>query len=601
MNENDIKLAYQAYLKNTIDVKCGKLRIREHADEILTLYELVNADNEHVIGMYEKIIDLGDDGFICIHSKNGSKCLIHFSVTGDEISSSDLYSEVELHDEYFRAYSSNAHSNGEFYDYELGSFLIPDMMGDMNISYDRKSPIILIRNTKDGKVSYKFYKKNSVDYSLATKEGYDFATPFYNGIATVKKDGVYYAIDVDENNVFNKFFCYLGSFEEGVAPFSYDGKKFGYINANGEIIVEPKYKEACEFRNGIATVKEASLFKKSSSCIDLTGAFIQVVSHPDYDMILENGYYNFFDKYNDRYVSIKYRVVKDFPKFTLCESPSGLTYFDKDTGKYVALANGLVKYELHDRLLIVGGTQYYICSNGNVVDLGNSLDMTDVVSLGDFIGDNKSLLSYDAFKEQKAYSDESIAYIKDKALEVELEETKQDNSGFSGIPETFNSDGNADNYNVHEIVSKRRKTIDDEKSEISKQLNELRKKLELLDKMGHSEIRISSEEFFDVYEDHKEIKPELLDDLPFLELSNMCFDDVKVSGVNFSGSNVVINPQTVYKKDMSNGIYDGIRFSNNDFTGVNTDNSSFKDCDVPFSVYEIAEILDIEETGVKKM
>ena len=82
-------------------------------------------------------------------------------------------------------------------------------------------------------------------------------------------------------------------------------------------------------------------------------------------------------------------------------------------------------------------------------------------------------------------------------------------------------------------------------------------------------------------------KEELLEDLVYLNLSNISFDNVKVSGINLSYINGVINPQTVYNKDMSNGCYDGV----NDFTGVNTDNSTFKDCDVPFGEFDITEIL----------
>ena len=89
----------------------------------------------------------------------------------------------------------------------------------------------------------------------------------------------------------------------------------------------------------------------------------------------------------------------------------------------------------------------------------------------------------------------------------------------------------------------------------------------------------------------KELKDELKDDLIYLDLSNVSFDNVKVSGLDLSNTNVSIDPQTVYNKDMSNGIYDGIKFISNNFNDVNTDNSSFKNCDVPFSEFEIADII----------
>ena len=84
-------------------------------------------------------------------------------------------------------------------------------------------------------------------------------------------------------------------------------------------------------------------------------------------------------------------------------------------------------------------------------------------------------------------------------------------------------------------------------------------------------------------DDHYEINRSLVDLslLRFLNLSMIDFSNVKVSGLDFRGSGARINPQTVYKKDLSNGIFDAsnIKFFD-DFTGVNIEGADFTECEV---------------------
>ncbi len=71
--------------------------------------------------------------------------------------------------------------------------------------------------------------------------------------------------------------------------------------------------------------------------------------------------------------------------------------------------------------------------------------------------------------------------------------------------------------------------------------------------------------------------------LPVINLSSNSFDNVKVSGIDFTGTNANIDPQTVYNKDMSHGIYDGLNFTMKSFDGVNTDDASFEGCVMDFA------------------
>ena len=96
---------------------------------------------------------------------------------------------------------------------------------------------------------------------------------------------------------------------------------------------------------------------------------------------------------------------------------------------------------------------------------------------------------------------------------------------------------------------------------------------------------VSDEQLFIPVGDHLEILPWYLENelLPVINLSSNSFDNVKVSGIDFTGTNANIDPQTVYNKDMSHGIYDGLNFTMKSFDGVNTDDASFEGCVMDFA------------------
>lgn len=96
---------------------------------------------------------------------------------------------------------------------------------------------------------------------------------------------------------------------------------------------------------------------------------------------------------------------------------------------------------------------------------------------------------------------------------------------------------------------------------------------------------VSDDQLFIQVGDHLEILPWYLENelLPVINLSSNSFDNVKVSGIDFTGTNANIDPQTVYNKDMSHGIYDGLNFTMKNFDGVNTDDASFEGCVMDFA------------------
>lgn len=88
-------------------------------------------------------------------------------------------------------------------------------------------------------------------------------------------------------------------------------------------------------------------------------------------------------------------------------------------------------------------------------------------------------------------------------------------------------------------------------------------------------ISIPEDVFFIEVESHKEINPIFLPYLSFIDMLFYNFTNVKVEGIDFSNSNAVFNPQMIYQKNMSNGVFPENSFLFQDFRGVNLKGTTF--------------------------
>ena len=590
MNEN-IK-GYIDYLNNTIDIKYGKLSVFEGVNGESKLYSLIDSLGNAVYSGFDNIIDLGIKGFICI-SKNASyNKMVHYSQDGKIIGSSNQYYCVDLHDEYFRMTEENCNdSSGEYFDYISGRFYPPFAGGyTAELFYDRTCPINVAKVSKSEGFCYKYFTKDNYKFCFEEAE-FEDASSFKNGIATVKAHGVYYAINMEGDNVFDKTFVYLGTFDEGIAPFSLDGKLFGYIDVLGNVVIEPILKTADNFKDGIANVYTGRMFKKGKEFIDFSGNEVNILKNDEINLIVENGNYRFYDKYNGRYSNIKYPIVKHYEEICLCNNKDELYLFSKKTGEYILLFKGNIlkdEIKLLDRLLVVKDKYYYIGSDGKVIELTSIVDINNIVSIGGYINDNTTVVSYVDFMNGNIPVKEVEEEI------VEEEETLEEDISkvVDGFGESVVVDnGTVDHLYVHNKVLEEKSRINSEKEELLRQIDLLNERIVQVENKSKYMIKVDENILFNNMGDYKEIKEELKEDLIYLDLSNISFDNVKVSGLDLSNTNVSIDPQTIYNKDMSYGVYDGIKFISNNFNGVNTDNSSFKNCDVPFSEFEIADVI----------
>ncbi len=117
---------------------------------------------------------------------------------------------------------------------------------------------------------------------------FEVASDFSAGKAVVQmKDGSYCLIDLT-GKVLKKYpYAFAAHYGEGLLVFQKNkGGKFGYIDEQGNIVIEPKFSAAQEFINGLAIVNMAEKHENSFGIINLKGQF---VLKPNYTNLLYLG------------------------------------------------------------------------------------------------------------------------------------------------------------------------------------------------------------------------------------------------------------------------------------------------------------------------
>ena len=92
--------------------------------------------------------------------------------------------------------------------------------------------------------------KKEIIKANAKDDNYDFS----ENLASVSFDGKYGYINTDGDFVIEPQFEAAGSFAEGVACVKTNGK-YGYIDTNGKFVIEPQFDDAGSFTEGVAYVK----------------------------------------------------------------------------------------------------------------------------------------------------------------------------------------------------------------------------------------------------------------------------------------------------------------------------------------------------------
>ena len=102
-------------------------------------------------------------------------------------------------------------------------------------------------------------------------------------------------------------------------------------------------------------------------------------------------------------------------------------------------------------------------------------------------------------------------------------------------------------------------------------------------------IKVDEDLLFIKVGDHLELNPYFISFLSLIDFTLISFKNVKVSELDFSGSNALIDPQIVYNKDMSRGNYSGLDFNAASFKDVNISGSVFTDSLMDFTNFTEAK------------
>ena len=95
--------------------------------------------------------------------------------------------------------------------------------------------------------------------SIAIAAKYDYANLFYEDLACIAINGKYGYINKRGDVVISLLYDSAGDFHEGYANVQ-SGKLWGYIDTMGKWLVEPKYDSAWEFSEGLARIRIGLLY-----------------------------------------------------------------------------------------------------------------------------------------------------------------------------------------------------------------------------------------------------------------------------------------------------------------------------------------------------
>ncbi len=120
------------------------------------------------------------------------------------------------------------------------------------------------------------------------------------------------------------------------------------------------------------------------------------------------------------------------------------------------------------------------------------------------------------------------------------------------------------------LEEQKKKDIESTKKSISdnlKRIKELIAFLQANDIPNNLKISIPEDELIIKVDDHLEINPFYLDYIDFIDFNYINTNNLKVCNINWKGTNISIDPQTVYKKDLRNAIFGDHNITFKSFAG----------------------------------
>ncbi len=373
----------------------------------------------------------------------------------------------------------------------------------------------------------------------------------YQNISFLTQDGRYYKV----NGPYTNFNVGWGRsnykrtrFDQELVYTRENGKKLerkSTVYTNRSFIVLNKY----DYEEG----KEKNIF---SNVVCISGNIK--------DYTFQKKHFNYVVSNSKDKFKLKYEPIRIYDGgFVICKvNDETLSLYDRNNNTYTPL--GTIYDTWFDNNLIVNYDGDKVI-NASLIYNGKLIDITyyyknSLMDVENFeqLNKNVELKTFDEYyseyedKIRRERREELLKEDAKKAMELEQEKVKE-------LTEIKQS--------KEELMAKH----EDVKNE---GLSYIFKGLEILDNYQKATGKVERIDYKDIFIEvngHKEIKPIILLNglLRIINLSTISFENVKVTGVDFRGCNVNLDPQEVYDKDLTGCNFEGVYFPVSvDFTNV---------------------------------
>lgn len=277
----------------------------------------------------------------------------------------------------------------------------------------------------------------------------------------------------------------------------------------------------------------------------------------------------------DQNIKFKYKPIYNFSNHVICESNTDYYLYDKINNKYCKLGS---KYEItfYNNMIINKKTKevFYIDSDKNELINISSIYWEKLIGLGtdELKYTYAHIISYSDFKDTCKNDDNIMTLIENEIKQIKIEQQKEEDRR------------REEELKAQVILNQQEQLIKEKESleTLNKSLSNMREALNIINNLKKNNVKrffITKEELLVKVEDHYEIKEEYKKALKIFDLSTINFTNTKMSNIDFSYCNLnSLDPQTIYKKDMSNSNFTGATFSaDSNFKDINIENTSFDD------------------------
>ena len=273
--------------------------------------------------------------------------------------------------------------------------------------------------------------------------------------------------------------------------------------------------------------------------------------------------YKYYSSVDSKEYNLKHQPIAEIGDYILCSSKKYSFLYNKKLNMYEMFYNISLKDEditLDNNVLAAPkySIKYYI-DGSEMIDI-SFLEEDEVVERKNFDG---TILSFHDYEEQIKNDSSIMAMIEQKAV-----------NNKAAIEQA--------NASILQLET------DERRQKIIHSMELLQQELLSLENFTAVQKRsnITSDLLFIKKDEHFEIREAFKNILAYFDLSQINFTNVNVSSLDFSYTNAMINPQSIYNKDMSNGVYKNISFLPKDFSGVNLCGADLSECNLDFAILD---------------